>query len=216
MKATETSGEDRRRLKARQTRTALAAAALDLILERGLNAVTVEAVAQRADVTRRTFSRHFGGKEDAALDFTRDDGAAINAALRARPACEPPLVAYRRAVRDWLADTRAPGWHQLPRVRSLLALVDDEPTLFAAFERIRADAQEESVRIIAERLGTDPAEVPRPRGVVGAGPGAGAVRAALRPWGGGGPERAERLPDLVEQSFDVLLGEVALAAPHAP
>lgn len=45
MKATETSGEDRRRLKARQTRTALAAAALDLILERGLNAVTVEAVA---------------------------------------------------------------------------------------------------------------------------------------------------------------------------
>ena len=88
---------------------------------------------------RRTFSRHFVGKEDAALDFTRDDGAAINAALRARPACEPPLVAYRRAVRDWLADTRAPGWHQLPRVRSLLALVDDEPTLFAAFERIRGE-----------------------------------------------------------------------------
>ncbi|MEU0064721.1 helix-turn-helix domain-containing protein, partial [Streptomyces albidoflavus] len=75
MKATETSGEDRRRLKARQTRTALAAAALDLILERGLNAVTVEAVAHRADVTRRTFSRHFGGKEDAALDFTREDAS---------------------------------------------------------------------------------------------------------------------------------------------
>ncbi|MFD4987243.1 TetR/AcrR family transcriptional regulator [Streptomyces sp. NPDC058372] len=214
MKATETSGEDRRRLKARRTRTALAAAALDLVLERGLTAVTVEAVAARADVTRRTFSRHFGGKEDAALDFTRDDGAAINAALRARPAWEPPLVAYRRAVRDWLAGTRTPNWHHSPRVRSLLALVDDEPTLFAAFERIRADAQEESVRIIAERLGTDPAKDPGPGVVVGAA--AGVLTAALRQWWRGGPDSAEHLPDLVEQSFDVLLGEVALAAPHAP
>ncbi|MFB6598066.1 TetR/AcrR family transcriptional regulator [Streptomyces diastaticus] len=214
MQVTETPGEDRRRRRARRTRAALAAAALDLVLERGLGAVTVEAVAGRADVTRRTFSRHFGGKEDAALDFTRDDGAAINAALRARPACEPPLVAYRRAVRDWLADAHAPGRNQLPRTRSLLALVDDEPTLFAVFERIRADAQEESVRIIAERLGTDPAEDPGP-GVV-AGAAAGVLTAALRQWWRGGPDTAERLPDLVEQSFDVLLGEVALAAPHAP
>ncbi len=130
--------EDRRQRKARQTRNALATAALDLILERGLAATTVEAIAQRADVTRRTFSRHFTGKEDAALDFVRGDGARINALLRARPAAEPPLLAYRRAVRDWLADEENPARHLRPRMRRLLALVDREPTLFAAYERIRS------------------------------------------------------------------------------
>ncbi|NED07812.1 TetR/AcrR family transcriptional regulator, partial [Streptomyces sp. SID6648] len=85
--------EDRRQRKARQTRDALATAACDLILERGPAATTVEAIAERADVTRRTFSRHFAGKEDAALDFVRRDGDRINALLRSRPAGEPPLLA---------------------------------------------------------------------------------------------------------------------------
>ncbi|CAM5542503.1 hypothetical protein SGLAM104S_08807 [Streptomyces glaucescens] len=53
--------EDRRHRGARRTRSALATAALELILERGLAAATVEAIAERADVTRRTFSRHFTG-----------------------------------------------------------------------------------------------------------------------------------------------------------
>ncbi|CAM5338721.1 hypothetical protein STENM327S_03046 [Streptomyces tendae] len=88
---------------------------------------TVEAIAERADVTRRTFSRHFAGKEDAALDFVRRDGDRINALLRSRPAEEPPLLAYRRAVRDWLADREEPAWHVRPRMRRLLALADNEP-----------------------------------------------------------------------------------------
>jgi len=37
---------------------------------------------ERADVARRTFSRRLSGKEDAALDFVRDDGDRINALLR--------------------------------------------------------------------------------------------------------------------------------------
>lgn len=210
MKATDTPPEDRRQRKARQTREALATAALELILEHGLAAVTVEAVAERADVTRRTFSRHFGGKEDAALDFTRADGARINAALRERPAEEPPFVAYHRAVQDWLADTGTPGWHRRPRVRALLALVDEEPALFAAYERIRVDAQEESVRIIADRLDADPARDPRPVVVVGAA--AGVLTAALRLWWRGGPEDCEALPELVERAYDVLTAEADRAA----
>ncbi|MET9741877.1 helix-turn-helix domain-containing protein, partial [Streptomyces sp. NPDC006422] len=79
MKANEATGSrpagDRRQAKALRTREALAEAAVELVLERGLAEVTVEAIAERADVTRRTFSRHFAGKEDAALDFTRADGA---------------------------------------------------------------------------------------------------------------------------------------------
>lgn len=209
--------EDRRQRKARRTRNALAAAALDLILEQGLESVTVSAVADRADVTRRTFSRHFVGKEDAALDFVRGDGDRINACLMARPAGEPPLVAYRRAVADWLADQENPAWHLRPDMRRLLALVDTEPALFAAYERIRVDAQEASIRIIAERLGTDDVRDLRPAVVVGAA--AGVLTAALRAWARGGTaptdSAAADLASLVEQAYDALTGEAAQAVSHA-
>ncbi|MZD10703.1 TetR family transcriptional regulator [Streptomyces sp. SID5785] len=213
MKANESAAPhgagDRRQLKALRTREAMAEAAVELVLEKGLAAVTVEAIAERADVTRRTFSRHFTGKEDAALDFTRADGAEINAALRERPAGEPPLLAYRRAVMHWLAGRGTPGWHHRPRLRELYAVVDEEPALFAAYERIRVDAQDESVRIIADRLGTDPARDPRPEVVVGAA--AGVLTAALRTWARGTGTDAGDLADLVARAYDALFGEAALA-----
>ncbi|MEU5089317.1 TetR/AcrR family transcriptional regulator [Streptomyces sp. NPDC021356] len=205
--------EDRRRRKARQTRSALAAAALELILERGLADTTVEAISERADVTRRTFSRNFTGKEDAALDFVRGDGDRINALLRARPAAEPPLLAYRRAVGDWLADRENPAWQVRPDMRRLLALLDREPALFAAYERIRVDAQEESIRIIADRLGTDDAQDVRPSVVVGAA--AGVLTAALRQWARAaedGTPGAADLAALVERAYDALTTQAATAA----
>ncbi|MCX5335560.1 MULTISPECIES: TetR/AcrR family transcriptional regulator [unclassified Streptomyces] len=208
--------EDRRQRKARQTRNAMAAAAVDLILERGLAATTVEAIAERADVTRRTFSRHFAGKEDAALDFVRGDGDRINALLRERPAVEPPLMAYRRAVRAWLADEDNPAWHLRPKMRALLALVDREPALFAAYERIRVDAQEDSIRILAERLGTDDVRDVRPAVVVDAA--AGVLTAALRIWarGAAGPDSgAADLAALVERAYDALISEAASAVPDS-
>ncbi|MER6633440.1 TetR family transcriptional regulator [Streptomyces sp. NPDC000987] len=208
--------EDRRQRKARQTRNSLAGAALDLILERGLAATTVEAIAERADVTRRTFSRYFTGKEDAALDFVRGDGDRINALLRARPPAEPPLLAYRRAVREWLADRDNPAWHVRPRMRRLLGLVDGEPALFAAYERIRVDAQEESIRIIAGRLGADDVRDVRPAVVVDAA--AGVLTAALRIWARGDGRHdsgAADLAALVERAYDALTGEAAAAAAHS-
>jgi AcrR family transcriptional regulator len=212
------AGTDRRLLRARRTREALATAAVDLILERGLAATTVEAVAERADVTRRTFSRYFTGKEDAALGFVRDDGERINTLLRARPADEPPLLAYRRAVRAWLTDPRTPARHLRPQMRRLIALLDSEPTLFAAYERIRVDAQDESVRIVAERLGTDTLRDLRPAVVVEAA--AGVLTAALRAWAHTPQDAAAPgdpgadLTDLVERAYDVLSREAASAAAH--
>ncbi|NJP67308.1 TetR/AcrR family transcriptional regulator [Streptomyces spiramenti] len=219
-----TPREDGRRRKARRTREALAAAALDLVVRDGPGEVTVTAVADRADVARRTFSRYFVGKEDAALDFVRDDGARINALLRGRPASEPPLAAYRRAVGQWLTDTDTPASHRRPEIRALLARVDSDPDLFAAYQRIRADAQEESVAIVAERLGADAAADPRPAVVVDTA--AGVLTAALRLWArrpapAGHGEAVDELTALVERSYDALFEQVALASstrgsPHAP
>lgn len=210
--ATAHSAEDLRHRRSRRTREALGTAAVELVLERGLDGFGVEAIVERADVTRRTFSRYFQGKEEAALDFTRADGTRINDALRRRPADEPPLAAYRAAVLDWLADEAHPAGHGRPEERAVLALVDREPTLLAAYARIRAEAQAESVRVLAERLGVDPARDPRPRLVVDVG--AGVLGAVLHDWAreteGGPAELAER----VERAYDLLTGEVAAATNH--
>jgi AcrR family transcriptional regulator len=208
------AGQDRRPAGARRTREALAAAAVDLILERGLAATTVEAIAARAGVTRRTFSRYFTGKEDAALGFVRDDGERINAALRRRPAGEPPLRAYRRAVGAWLADRDSPAAHLRPRMRRIVGLLDREPSLFAAYQRIRVDAQEESTRVVAARLATDPAADLRPAVVVEAA--AGVLTAALRAWARA-PEDGDDgrgLAALVDRAYDALALEAAAAEPR--
>ncbi|MDT0441160.1 TetR/AcrR family transcriptional regulator [Streptomyces johnsoniae] len=203
---TEAPAADRRRRKALRTREALASAAFELVLDHGLAAVTVERIAERADVARRTFSRHFGSKESAALDVIRADGARINALLRARPADEPPFAAYRAAVLSWLADTTEPPWPHRPRMPELLRLTLREPALHAAFHHIRVEAQRESARIVAARLGLDPHHDPRPAVLAGAA--AGALSAAQELWIAGseevGADAGSDLTALVERAFSVL------------
>ncbi|MFB8106987.1 TetR family transcriptional regulator [Streptomyces sp. NPDC056007] len=197
----------RRSRKARRTRDTLARAAFELVLDRGLRNVTVEEIAEAADVDRRTFSRYFASKEAAALDSLRGDGDRINGALRSRPAGEPPLLAYRRAVLAWLADPEAEPWHRRPRIFDLLVVAEEEPTLYAAFHHIRVDAQEDSIAILADRLGVDPRRDIRPAVTVAAG--AGALLAAQAAWVRGG--RPDALPALVTEAFDALAADLLTA-----
>ncbi|MFJ9329346.1 TetR family transcriptional regulator [Streptomyces sp. DSS69] len=197
----------RRSRKARRTRDTLARAAFELVLDRGLRNVTVEEIAEAADVDRRTFSRYFASKEAAALDSLRGDGDRINGALRSRPAGEPPLLAYRRAVLAWLADPEAEPWHRRPRIFDLLVFAEEEPTLYAAFHHIRVDAQEDSIAILADRLGVDPRQDIRPAVTVAAG--AGALLAAQAAWVRGG--RPDALPALVTEAFDALAADLLTA-----
>ncbi|MBI1757620.1 MAG: TetR/AcrR family transcriptional regulator [Actinobacteria bacterium] len=57
-------GSDRR---VRRTRAALNSALLDLIIEKGYEAVTVQDIIDRADVGRSTFYAHFRDKDDLLL-----------------------------------------------------------------------------------------------------------------------------------------------------
>ena len=86
--------EGLRERKKRQTRDAIAAAALALFLERGFDAVTVADVARAADVSEKTVFNHFPTKEDLRLRPLR--GAARRARggdpHRGRPACRSSRV----------------------------------------------------------------------------------------------------------------------------
>lgn len=56
-----------REIKRRETRFALESATIDLVLEVGLENVTVEQIAERAHVSPRTFFNYFSSKEEALL-----------------------------------------------------------------------------------------------------------------------------------------------------
>lgn len=64
---TDESPGSRRRRKQRDTRAALAAAALELFEEQGYAATSIEDITERADVARRTFFRYFASKEVVLL-----------------------------------------------------------------------------------------------------------------------------------------------------
>lgn len=137
------------------TRQALHAAAMRLAIEHGFDRVTVEAVADEAGVSRRTFSNYFGSKEEALLygDYQRIH--LLIEQVRARPAAETPWAALTAAAEQFylkLGDLD-PQWVAQSRlVRAQPALVAAQVQTFAALER---DLSAE----IAARTGDDPSGV---------------------------------------------------------
>jgi AcrR family transcriptional regulator len=69
------AGVGLRERKRAQTAEAIHVAAAELVLERGLDAATVDAISDRADVSTRTFFNYYPSKEDAVLGI--DDVAVI-------------------------------------------------------------------------------------------------------------------------------------------
>jgi AcrR family transcriptional regulator len=80
-----------RERKKRETRQRLRTAALQLVAQRGLDHVTVEDIADAADVSTRTFFNYFSCKEEAVVGSEPEWMTHIAEVLAARPADEAPL-----------------------------------------------------------------------------------------------------------------------------
>src|SRR5690242_5600875 len=110
------------------TRQALHDAAVRLAIEHGLERVTVEAIADDAGVSRRTFSNYFGGKEEALMYGDLQRVRKLIAGVRARPAGEPPWAALTAAAEEFYRELGALDPQRVAQTR----LVRNHPTLLAA------------------------------------------------------------------------------------
>lgn len=132
-----------------RTRHALGAAALELAVRHGLDGVTVEQIAEAADVSPRTFFNYFSSKEEAVVAADVERARATAERLAARPADEPVLTSVRAVVREMVdgADARARDWvRQVRLVRANPALVPHQLAAYAAMEQ-------QFAAVIAERTG---------------------------------------------------------------
>jgi AcrR family transcriptional regulator len=186
----------RRERKKLETHRALSTAARELALAKGLDGVTVEEIADAADVSVRTFFNYFSCKEEALVGIDPGVLEELEEALRERPEGERPLEALRAvlvsgvggvegAVRRWSLRTELVGRHPALLPRHLAALAEIEAALVAA---------------LAERLRTDPARDAFPAVAVAAA--MGVMRAAVAWWEDNG--RPGSLESAVEAAFSRL------------
>ena len=142
------------------TRNALGLAAMRLAIERGLDNVLVEDIAEAAGVSPRTFNNYFASKYEAICALGFDRAMRIGAALGERPATEPIWQAITSAVMSeyGLAD-QALGEDWMVGVR----LVTSTPALRGEYLKVQAMTQYSLAEAIAIRLGANPAASMFPR-----------------------------------------------------
>jgi AcrR family transcriptional regulator len=180
------------------TRRLLRRVALELMAERGAANVTVEDIAEAADVSPRTFFNYFPSKEAALFGSAPARGAEV----RERIAHESPgtpaldvlravMIAGARAVADDLAELGGDPVDWLRRMRS----VRNDPHLRAAHAAQMASLERSITEALAQRLGTDPDRDPYP-GLLCA-VATGVFRSSMASWAAsGGTVPLERLVDL--------------------
>ncbi|WP_307810580.1 TetR/AcrR family transcriptional regulator [Tomitella biformata] len=133
------------------TRGALSDAAARLARDHGLEAVTVEAIAEAAGVSTRTFHNYFSSKEEAMVAYGERIAQQWADALLARPADEQiwdSLEAVLRASFQGADDVIAGS-------RATVEAINANPLLLARKVDLEAWAQDLLCRAIAERTGTN-------------------------------------------------------------
>src|SRR5215472_5654285 len=144
---------ERKKLRARR---ALADAALRLFTEKGLDATTLDELAEEAEVSRSTFFRFFPAKEAAAIEAEAELWTAYLAALAGRDLSGPLL----RELHQTLAAAATgldPGWDE--RFVATRRLIAAEPALLRYVEHYRAGIKGQVVACLADKIELDPEDL---------------------------------------------------------
>lgn len=194
-----------RERKKTETRRAISAAALRLTLAEGPARVTVDAIAEAADVSPRTVFNYFATKEEAIVGLDPDGWAAVVARLADRPADEPPLIALREAMRS---DHPAGAMSWRARAR----LARDHPQLQSAYVAGFTALEDEITEVVARRVALDPVTDAYPRLVATVA--LTALRVAVQHAIDVG--RVESMADVVDEAFAAVAGGLPVPARSTP
>jgi AcrR family transcriptional regulator len=185
------------------TRRALRRVTLDLVAERGFAHVTVEDIAEAADVSPRTFFNYFPSKEAALFGADPDRTEALRQRLIQELPGESALEALRVVMvgeaRALIEEFHELGGDPVEWLRRMKASHVD-PHLRAARAAQMAKSESAVAEALAERLGTDPERDPYPMLLAAAG--TGVMRAAFSFWGRSGG--SVPLDQLVDAAFQAL------------
>ncbi len=123
-------------------------ASLRLFLHQGFDATTIDQIVNEVGVSRRSFFRYFGTKEDVVLGDLVSRGEVIAAELAKRPVEEDPWSALRNAFHESQEIIRGEQSSELAFGRMLF----DTPSLRARFLEKQSRWQSLFVPLIASRL----------------------------------------------------------------
>jgi AcrR family transcriptional regulator len=178
------------------TRAALHEAALRLVADRGLEAVSVDDIADRVDVSPRTFFNYFPTKVDAILGLDPDAPRRQADAFLDRPAEESAVQALRAVARAQAVEMA----EDMDLWPLRLKVIDANPALLAHLAVAFSEAEGILAGAVAERSGTRVGVDVHPTllaGVAGV-----AMRTSLHRWLAS--DFTASLPHLVDEAWDVL------------
>lgn len=193
-----------RERKKQATRKALAWAALRLAVERGLDDLHVEDIANAAGVSPRTYNNYFASKEEAICAIAVDRAEDIRAALLARPAGEPLGEALVEAIVAQYDVPELPGRDWVTRTH----LVMSAPSLRGEFLKAVNGIEDALVEAITERLATG--NPPDLHTKVLAAAAAGASRVGVNHWLNSGT--TDSLPTVVRAAVSQAVAGSPVAA----
>ncbi len=167
---------DLRDKKKSETEKAIRLAAVDLVLDLGLENVTTDMIARKAGISTRSFFNYFAFKEEALLP----------ASLNLSPQAVERFLAARGGLLDDLTDMLVTVFERhepdRERLRGIFELACTSPKLVLVRDQMFLRNEKQIGAIVARRLGLDP-EDDRPTlisAVVAA-----AIRVAMKRWARG-------------------------------
>jgi AcrR family transcriptional regulator len=178
--------------------------AMRLFAQRGFDNATIDAIAEAAGVSRRTFFRYFATKEDVVMARIDKCGQELGEALATRPGAERPLLAIRRAFDPLVAFCMADPAHATTVTR----LMRETPALRACHLDKQDRWQAHVTREVAQRLSLHAQKDLWPRVVAAAA--LAAFDAAFHTWAA---DTRRDLGALVDEAFAILAGIEQVPAP---
>lgn len=147
----------RRSRKRLATRQGISNAATRLFLERGFDRVTVDEIADSADVGRMTVFNHFPRKEDLFFDRDEEGRELLREALRQRDPRVAPIEALRLLAHRLVAEG-SPYVEFSAASQGFIETIEGSETLQARARAIRDEIAQAVAVTLAECAGRDPAD----------------------------------------------------------